>query len=87
MCCDGGLGVRRCDQVLLSDPRLLVVCVCFCTTCNTCVCALHCINFLLQAAGLKDRLQRSHAEMQNLIARQSREKETLQTYAVQVRTA
>lgn len=39
----------------------------------------------LQAASFKDRWQRSHAEMQNLISRQNREKETLQTYAVQVR--
>jgi hypothetical protein len=38
----------------------------------------------LQAASFKDRWQRSHAEMQNLIARQAREKETMQTYAVQV---
>lgn len=37
-----------------------------------------------QAASFKDRWQRSHAEMQNLIARQAREKETMQTYAVQV---
>jgi hypothetical protein len=39
----------------------------------------------MQAASFKDRWQRSHAEMQNLIARQAREKETMQTYAVQVR--
>jgi hypothetical protein len=37
-----------------------------------------------QASSFKDRWQRSHAEMQNLIARQAREKETMQTYAVQV---
>lgn len=37
-----------------------------------------------QAAGFKEKWQRSHAEMQNLIARQAREKETMQTYAVQV---
>eukprot|EP00879_Flechtneria_rotunda_P021063 GHRR01022189.1.p1 GENE.GHRR01022189.1~~GHRR01022189.1.p1 ORF type:complete len:235 (+),score=106.21 GHRR01022189.1:318-1022(+) len=36
-----------------------------------------------EAASFKDKWQRSHAEMQNLIARQAREKETLQTYAVQ----
>lgn len=36
-----------------------------------------------EAASFKDCWQRSHAEMQNLIARQNREKETLQTYAVQ----
>lgn len=36
-----------------------------------------------EAAAFKDRLQRSHAELQNLIARTNREKETLQTYAVQ----
>jgi molecular chaperone GrpE len=35
------------------------------------------------AAAFKDRWQRSHAEMQNLIARQARDKETMQTYAVQ----
>lgn len=46
--------------------------------CGT-ACMLH-----LQAASFKDRWQRSHAEMQNLIARQAREKETMQTYAVQV---
>jgi hypothetical protein len=39
---------------------------------------------LLQAAAFKDRWQRTQAEMANLIARQNREKETLQTYAVQV---
>ncbi|KAF8073023.1 mge1 [Scenedesmus sp. PABB004] len=36
-----------------------------------------------EATSFKDRWQRSHAEMQNLIARQAREKETMQTYAVQ----
>eukprot|EP00878_Enallax_costatus_P003368 GHUV01003577.1.p1 GENE.GHUV01003577.1~~GHUV01003577.1.p1 ORF type:complete len:323 (+),score=73.35 GHUV01003577.1:126-971(+) len=35
------------------------------------------------AASFKERWQRSHAEMQNLITRQAREKETMQTYAVQ----
>lgn len=44
----------------------------------------HGMCYAVQAAGFKDRLQRSHAEMQNLIARTNREKETLQTYAVQV---
>lgn len=36
-----------------------------------------------EAAAFKDRLQRSQAEMANLIERTKREKETLQTYAVQ----
>eukprot|EP00775_Hariotina_reticulata_P010331 gene10331-10488_t len=41
--------------------------------------AAHCFK----AASYKDRWQRSHAEMHNLIARQAREKESMQTYAVQ----
>jgi molecular chaperone GrpE (heat shock protein) len=48
---------------------------------------MHCSVRAWQAASYKDRWQRSHAEMQNLIARQTREKESIQTYAVQVRTA
>lgn len=46
--------------------------------------ACRCCCCTVQAAAFKDKWQRSHAEMQNLIARQAREKETLQTYAVQV---
>jgi molecular chaperone GrpE (heat shock protein) len=40
----------------------------------------------MQAAGLKDKLLRSHAEMTNLADRHRKEKENLQNYAVQVRT-
>jgi hypothetical protein len=39
----------------------------------------------MQAAGLKDKLLRSHAEMTNLADRHRKEKENLQNYAVQVR--
>lgn len=38
----------------------------------------------MQAAGLKDKLLRSHAEMTNLADRHRKEKENLQNYAVQV---